>query len=125
MTLLRRNDQCPLQQRRFTTGINQIQKTVRERTQALTFAQFLSFVYALWDPGYGEAKNQKNQLWVTVTDLRGGGGREGRSQILSISCSFWENLAKSYVGAPRLAPPPRGNPGSATGSLKHCFAQYI
>ena len=24
-------------------------------------------------------------------------------QILSISCSFWENLAKSYVGAP-----PRG-----------------
>ena len=21
-------------------------------------------------------------------------------QILSISCSFWENLAKSYVGAP-------------------------
>ena len=32
-------------------------------------------------------------------------------QILSISCSFWENLAKSYVGAP---PPPRGNPGSGT-----------
>ena len=28
-------------------------------------------------------------------------------QILSISCSFWENLAKSYVGAPpgELAPP--------------------
>ena len=22
------------------------------------------------------------------------------AQILSISCSFWENLAKSYVGAP-------------------------
>ena len=38
-------------------------------------------------------------------------------QILSISCSFWGNLAKSYVGAPpgELAPPPRGNPGSATG----------
>ena len=39
------------------------------------------------------------------------------AQILSISCSFWENLAKSYVGAPppgELAPPPRGNPGSAT-----------
>ena len=38
-------------------------------------------------------------------------------QILSISCSFWEILAKSYVGAPpgELAPPPRGNPGSATG----------
>ena len=32
-------------------------------------------------------------------------GREGRApplgvQILSISCSFWENLANSYVGAP-------------------------
>ena len=39
-------------------------------------------------------------------------------QILSISYSFWENLAKSYVGAPpgELAPPPRGNPGSATGT---------
>ena len=38
-------------------------------------------------------------------------------QILSISCSFWENLVKSYVGTPPrgLVPPPRGNPGSATG----------
>ena len=37
-------------------------------------------------------------------------------QILSISCSFWENLAKSYVGAPtgELVSPPRGNPGSTT-----------
>ena len=49
------------------------------------------------------------------------GGCKGRApplgaQILSISCSFWENLAKSYVGAfpGELAPPPRGNPGSAT-----------
>ena len=49
------------------------------------------------------------------------GGRRGRApplgvQILSISCGFWEILAKSYVGAPpgELAPPPRGNPGSAT-----------
>ena len=42
-------------------------------------------------------------------------------QILSISCSFWENLAKSYVGAPpgELAPPPRGNPGSATVFLSY------
>ena len=38
-------------------------------------------------------------------------------QILSISCSFWEILPKSYVGAPpgELAPPPRGNLGSAGG----------
>ena len=37
-------------------------------------------------------------------------------QILSISCSFWDNLANLYVGAPpgELAPLPRGNPGSAT-----------
>ena len=36
-------------------------------------------------------------------------------QILSISCSFWEILAKSYVGAPQgVGHPPRGNPGSAT-----------
>ena len=40
-----------------------------------------------------------------------------RVQILSISCSFWEILAKSYVGAPpeELMPPPWGNPRSATG----------
>ena len=34
-----------------------------------------------------------------------------------ISCSFWGNLAKSYVGGPPsrgLVPPPRGNPGFAT-----------
>ena len=40
-------------------------------------------------------------------------------QILSISCSFCENSAESYVGAPfprGLAPPPRGNPGSVTES---------
>ena len=38
------------------------------------------------------------------------------AQILSISCSFWEFLAKSYVGAPpgELVPPPLENPGSAT-----------
>ena len=33
-----------------------------------------------------------------------GGAKDARpppgAQILSISCSFWENLAKSYVGAP-------------------------
>ena len=44
-----------------------------------------------------------------------------RLKIFSTSCSFSENLAISYVGAPppprphpeRLAPPPTGNPGSA------------
>ena len=43
------------------------------------------------------------------------------AQILSISCSCWENLAKSYVGAPpgELAPPPRGNPRSATDQVNY------
>ena len=39
-------------------------------------------------------------------------------QIISISCSFWENLTKLYVGTslPQgLASPSRGSPGSATG----------
>ena len=36
-------------------------------------------------------------------------------QILYISCSFSENLIKSYVGAPwRVGAPRQGNPGSAT-----------
>ena len=51
-------------------------------------------------------------------------------QILSISCSFWENLAKSYVGAPtgELAPPPWGNPRSATednGSMWCCMCSLV
>ena len=35
-----------------------------------------------------------------------------RVQILSISCSFWENCMSAPPG--ELAPPTRGNPGSAT-----------
>ena len=44
-----------------------------------------------------------NWLWfVPVADLREGARDVYPSgvQILSIPCSFWENLAKSYVGAP-------------------------
>ena len=58
-----------------------------------------------------------------VTSGGSKGGRRGRApplgvQILSILCSFWEKSTNSYVGAPpgELAPPPRGNPGSATGN---------
>ena len=36
-----------------------------------------------------------------------------RTKIFLISCSFWENQANLYVGAPGLAPPPAGNPVSA------------
>ena len=53
-------------------------------------------------------------VWCTVADLRGRGcvGRASPLgvQILSISCSFWENLAKSYVGAP----PPHRRVGART-----------
>ena len=55
-----------------------------------------------------------------VADLRGARGMRAPLgvQILSISCSFWENLAKSYVVAPwGVGAPPRGNPGSATGII--------
>ena len=50
-----------------------------------------------------------------VADL--GGAAPLRPKIFSISCSFSENLTKSYVGAPPRgsAPPPTGNPGSAPG----------
>ena len=54
---------------------------------------------------------------ISVADLRGGrdGRASSRSKFLSISCSFGENLVKSYVGIPQgLAPPPRGNLGYAT-----------
>ena len=47
----------------------------------------------------------QNKINLSVADLRGGG--EGRAppvvvQILSISCSFWEILAKSYVSTSPL-----------------------
>ena len=76
----------------------------------------------------GAHVNMSSQRCRNFSECSGGskgGGRRGRVaplgvQILLISCSFWEILAKSYVGAPplgRLAPPPRGNPGSATGMV--------
>ena len=55
-----------------------------------------------------------------VLTIGGSGGHEGHAplgvQILSISCSFQEILAKLYVGVPPggLSPPPRGNPDSVT-----------
>ena len=65
-------------------------------------------------------------VYLAVADLRGG-VRDARPplcvQILSISCSFWENLAKLRVHAPPLEgsrpPPPWGNPGSVTVLLCH------
>ena len=37
-----------------------------------------------------------------------------KGKAVADSCSFWENLTKSYVAPPRgSATPPTGNPGSA------------
>ena len=71
-----------------------------------------------------------------MTELHNGASKGGarddfplRAQILSISCSFWEILAKSYVGVPpppgELAPPPRGNPGSATVASLLCMSYSV
>ena len=54
------------------------------------------------------AHKWQNMLQIcALVDLRG---------MLSISCSFWEILAKSCIAPPpgQLAPRPGGNPGSAT-----------
>ena len=62
----------------------------------------------------------------SLADL-GGGVRDARPplgvQILSISCSFRENLACSRPPW-RVHAPPRENPGSATGS-GYCTGRYI
>ena len=63
---------------------------------------------------------------LSLADLRGGarGMRAPGVQILSISCSFWGNLAKSYVGAP---PPPWrvGAPTSEKSWIRHWLCDWI
>ena len=52
-----------------------------------------------------------------------GGARDARPpgvKILSISCSFWENLVKLYVGAPRGV----GAPSSGKSWIRHCKQQF-
>ena len=62
--------------------------------------------------------------WFSFTGLKHPAadfGRAPRLNSFSFMQFFWENLAKSYVGAPsprRLAPSPRGNSGSAT-DIRH------
>ena len=79
---------------------------------------------------HSQYRRLPNLYCYTVMDLkrvRGTSPPWGQIQILSISCSFWEILAKSHVGAPRGVLATRGNPGSATGiedeyeSLRICF----
>ena len=74
----------------------------------------------------GSASNGRG--WADSIGTRKGSsissGFRGAPKIFSVSRIFWENLAKSYVGAP-----PTGNPGSATEVciLLECFllAKYI
>ena len=50
------------------------------------------------------------------------------SKLFQFHAVFWGYLAKSYVRAPstgRLAPPPRGNPGSATEGVNNHFGGSI
>ena len=49
------------------------------------------------------------------------GTRPPGVQILSISCSFWEILAKSYVGAPRWV----GAPSPEKSWIRHCNSSMI
>ena len=54
---------------------------------------------------------------VNSSGSKGGARDAPRVQILSISCSFvkfWQNRVLSPSGE-LVSPPPRGNPGSATG----------
>ena len=44
------------------------------------------------------------------------------TQILSISCSFWGNLAKSYVGAP---PPGVSAPSWGKSWTRHCYPPNV
>ena len=82
---------------------------------------FLTFNFSttcLFIPHKGEPKRVSSKqfhfyMYMSVADLRGG-VRDARPplcvQILSISCSFWENLAKLRVHAPPLegSRPPLG-----------------
>ena len=73
-----------------------------------------------------------------VADLRGARGMHAPlgAQILSMSCSFWENMAKSYVGAPvpptgswhpligEILDPPLHNPPPPDGHYSGRYASY-
>ena len=82
------------------------------RLQAVIISRFIWFLLVLmYGIMYGSSGGSKGDVRDAPPGI----------QILSISCSFWENLAKSYVGALSpppggLVPPPLGNPRSATGS---------
>ena len=69
----------------------------------------------------GSAKFNVDRLNLAVAGL-GEGARDAPPgvQILSISCTFWENLAKWYVGPP--SPRRVGAPTSGKSWIRHCLS---
>ena len=64
-----------------------------------------------------KASKIDNISHFNIRSKRGWEGRPPGVHILSISCSFWEIWQNCMFVPPpprKLAPPPRGNPGSAT-----------
>ena len=86
-----------------------IHRSFPAKTESTFAAESIRFVMLIFD----------------ATQWRCGPSRPLGVQILSISCSFWENLAKSYVGTPprELAPPTRGNPGPVLVTDNHYSLQ--
>ena len=92
------------------------QKGVNSREGSLTYhLPFFLNCMQMKKIGRGGFQN------FTISGGSNGGGGEGRvptwgSQFFQFHAVLGEILAKSYVGIPpgELAPPPRGNPGSAT-----------
>ena len=66
---------------------------------------------SIMDKVYGE------NLVLTSGGSKGGSRNAPPGQILSISCSFWENLAKSYIGAPLES----WRPTSGKSWIRHCW----
>ena len=66
--------------------------------------------------------------WICIRGSKGGGAREVTSpvEILSISCSFWEHLAKLCICAPLPLPWGVGAPTSWKSWIRHWFVhKYV
>ena len=100
-----------------------INRTINQPSESSAYISALYFTCtSLTSVGFGNVSANTNaeKIFSIIAMLIGGqsvqfivsGGSKGGTrdvppgvQILSISCSFWQNLAKSYAGAP---PPPEG-----------------
>ena len=74
------------------------------------------FHVACCDPQILSTRNSHIGSSISSGGSKGGARDAPRgAQILSISCSFWENMAKSYVGTPRGV----GAPFSGKSWIRH------